>query len=184
MKNMSEAERSKRREEDIIYGSIFECSVIPFAIKCPKLVLDVAPYLDQQTRKVVTTSEEVIADFSADGIEEAFGWSNREISYTYTKSAQVYTRSKPKPSGLLRTWMREEFQDDKHQDILKVPRWKFNKTTNIAICFLCWLIGKQDNGKFVKDFCGFLVEIGQKKALRWSQIISDAIISPMATVRE
>lgn len=152
-KNLSKYEKRMKKESDVIYKSkLFKCAVIPFSVRCPELVLDVAPYLEPKKRKVITSSDEVITDLSPEGIEWAFGWSNKGIPYAYGESQLVYAKANPKPLNLLRSWLKEEYRGESYAEILKAQRSKFNAITNVAISFLCRVTGKEDDGKFIKDF--------------------------------
>lgn len=74
-KSLSKYKKRMRKETDVVYKSrLFKYATIPFSVRYLELVLDVDPYLEPETRKVITSSNEVIAIFSPDGNEWAFGW--------------------------------------------------------------------------------------------------------------
>lgn len=74
----------------LIQSSIVEASMIPFTVPFPELCLEVAKYCNIEERTLSDTEGTQIMDFSMEGIEKAFAWSNKGIIFTIADSVQVH----------------------------------------------------------------------------------------------
>ena len=76
----------------------------------------------------------------------------------------------------------EEFQGIKGNALINAPHSSFIPAVDLLILMLSRVLGKEDATKFRKEFFGFIVEIARGRKIRWSKVISDALIDQLSTI--
>lgn len=71
--------------------------------------------------------------------------------------------------------------------LINAQRTNFYPTMERVILMLSRLLGKEDANKFIKEFFGFIIEMGRGRKIKWSKVVSDTLakqLSSMGTFRK
>lgn len=79
--------------EVICTSGLATTTLIPFVTPFPELCYEVGRHANYKTHALYDTNGNKILDFSLEGIEEAFNWSNEGVIYIERDSQDYYEKS-------------------------------------------------------------------------------------------
>jgi len=169
--------------DTLAQSRIVEASLIPFTAPFLELCLEVAKYCDIKERVLLDNEGTKILDFTMEGIESAFAWSNEGIIFSMKESVKFYN-SLTKPGNLIRDWLVDECKDYKDKALSQSKRIDFYPTVSTIISMLCRITGQENDQRFRKEFVGFIYQISRGKGIRWSKVISNCLAQQLSMLVE
>lgn len=104
--------------DTLIQSSIVEASVIPYAAPFLELYLEVGKYCITKERTLVDIEGTQILEFTMEGVEKAFAWSNEGIIFTMANFIKFYN-SMSRPVNLIKDWLVDECKDHEAKGLMK-----------------------------------------------------------------
>ena len=110
LEKMAKIPYERLLNDTLAQSIIVEAFMIPYTAPFPELCLEVAKYYNKKERILLDTEGTKILDFTMEGRESAFAWSNEGIIFSMIDSVKFFN-SLTKLGNLIRDWLVDECKD-------------------------------------------------------------------------
>lgn len=179
LEKMNRIPHEQLLNDTLTQSRVIEAYMIPYTVPFLELCLEVTKYCHMKEKILNDIEGTKIIDFTMEGIESAFVWSNEGIIFTMTYSIKFFN-SMIKSGNLIKYWLVYECKDFQAKALSKPKRTYFYLTISIIINMLCKITGQENDQRCRKKFVGFIHHIRRGKGIRWSKVISDYMVQQLS----